>query len=53
LIPPVVFAVCNGPDNDTFELDGVDVKFLGIGGNLITRDRNTHTLMNGKKVAPW
>jgi len=43
------FAVCNGPDKDTFELDGHDVKFLGINGILIDRDNNTHVVLMGKK----
>ncbi|KAH0289949.1 hypothetical protein KCU62_g3904, partial [Aureobasidium sp. EXF-3399] len=45
----VTFAVCNGPDKDTFELDGLDVKFLGVNGILIRRDNNTHVVLTGKK----
>jgi hypothetical protein len=52
-IPPAIFAICDFPDNDTVKLDGVDVKFLGIGDDLIDRDRNTQVVMNGKKVTPW
>jgi hypothetical protein len=49
-IPPAVFALCNGPDTDAFELDGVDVKFLGVGNVLIGGDSNTHVILIGSEM---
>jgi hypothetical protein len=49
-IPKVTFAVCNGPDEDTFELDGLNVKFMGIDKDLIGEDSNTQVIMTGKKA---
>lgn len=48
--PLATFAVCNGPDKDTFELDGCNVKFLGVGGNLIDRDNNTQIILIGEDM---
>lgn len=28
--PNVVFAICSGPDEDTFQLDGLHLKFVGM-----------------------
>jgi hypothetical protein len=49
-IPPVVFAVCNDSDKDTYELEGLHVKFLGIWGRSISGDSNTETILTGKKT---
>jgi hypothetical protein len=46
----VIFAVCNGPDRDTFQLDGLDVKFLRVTGKPIREDSNTHFYLAGKKT---
>lgn len=48
--PLITIAVCNGPDKDTYELDGCNVKFLGVGGDLIDRDDNTQIILAGKKM---
>jgi hypothetical protein len=49
-LPISTFAVCNGPDKDTFRLGGLDVKFLGVGKDLISGDSNTHVILAGKKM---
>jgi hypothetical protein len=49
-LPVSTFAVCNGPDKDTFKLGGLDVKFLGVGKDLISGDSNTHVILAGKKI---
>jgi hypothetical protein len=49
-IPPVIFAVCNNSDKDTYELEGLHVKFLGIFGRLSSRDSNSETILTGKKM---
>jgi len=43
------FAVCNGPDLDTFELGGLSVKFLGVNNDLSSGDSNTQVILTGKK----
>jgi len=48
--PFATFAVCNEPDRDTFELEGVNVKFMGVGGDLISDDSNTQIILTGKKL---
>ena len=43
--PSVAFAICGGPDEDTFQLDGLHLKFMGTEKMQIERkaaeDRNT------------
>jgi hypothetical protein len=50
MIPFVVFTICNGPGRNTYELEGLHVKFLGIYGNLISEDSNMETILPGKKM---
>jgi hypothetical protein len=49
-IPVATFALCNGPDKDTFRLGGLDVKFLGVGKDLVSGDSNTQVILAGKKT---
>jgi hypothetical protein len=48
--PIATFAICNGPDKDTFKLEGLDVKFLGVDQDLISGDSNTQVTLTSKKV---
>ena len=48
-IPKVTFAVCNGPDQDTFEIGGVNLKFMGVGDDLISDDSNTCIVLTDNK----
>lgn len=48
--PLVTFAVCNEPDRDTFELQGTNVKFMGVGEDLIKDESNTQIILTGKKL---
>jgi hypothetical protein len=49
-IPGTMLAVCNGPDTDTFKLDGSDLKFMGVGHDVIPADNNTQVIMTSKDV---
>jgi hypothetical protein len=48
--PIATFAICNGPDRDTFELEGLDVKFLGVDQDLISGDSNTQVTLTSKNL---
>jgi hypothetical protein len=49
-IPLATFAVCHGPDKETFKLDGLHVKFLGVGDDLISGDSNTQVIITSEQI---
>jgi hypothetical protein len=49
-IPSATFAVSKGPDKDTFEIERVNLKFMGVDGDLTSDDNNTQITRSGKNV---
>ncbi|KAH0350184.1 hypothetical protein KCU81_g2798, partial [Aureobasidium melanogenum] len=47
-IPVVSFAICSHPDEDTFKLEGSDLKFMGFGGQYADEDSNTQLTLTAR-----